>query len=153
MIPYGKQYIDDDDIKAVVNVLKSDWLTTGPKVEEFENAVADYVEAKYAVAVSSGTATLHCAMYAISIGPGDEVIVPPMTFAATANCVVYQGGIPVFVDVEEGTLLIDPGKIEEKITDKTKAIIVGELCEINPHFRFYHYRKKFLDSGLKKSHF
>jgi len=133
MIPYGKQYIDDDDIKAVVEVLKSDWLTTGPKVEEFEQAVADYVGSKYAVAVNSGTAALHCAMYAIGIGPGDEVIVPPMTFVATANCIVYQGGTPVFVDVEEDTLLIDPDKIEEKITPKTKAIIAvdfaGQPCD------------------------
>ena len=123
MIPYGKQFIDEDDIRAVIEVLRSDWLTTGPKVAEFEQAVADYVGAKYAVAVSSGTAALHCAMYAIGIGNGDEVIVPPMTFAATANCVVFQGGTPDFADVDPGTLLLDPAKVEEKITEKTKAII------------------------------
>jgi len=133
MIPYGKQYIDEDDIKAVVEVLKSDWLTTGPKVKEFEQAVAEYVGAKHAVAVSSGTAALHAAMYALGIGLGDEVIVPPMTFAATANCVVFQEGHPVFTDVDPDTLLIDPAKVEEKITEKTKAIIgvdyAGQPCD------------------------
>lgn len=133
MIPYGRQSIDEDDIKAVVDVLRSDWLTTGPKVAEFEQAVADYVGTKYAVAVSSGTAALHAAMYAIGIKPGDEVIVSPMTFAATANCIVYQGGTPVFADVDSDTLLLDPAKVEEKITEKTKAIIgvdyAGQPCD------------------------
>lgn len=133
MIPYGRQFIDEDDIRAVIEVLRSDWLTTGPKVTEFEQAVADYVGAKYAVAVSSGTAALHAAMYAVGIGLGDEVIVPPMTFAATANCVVFQGGTPVFVDVDPDTLLLDPAKVEEKITEKTKAIIgvdyAGHPCD------------------------
>ena len=112
-MPYGRQQIDEDDIKAVVDVLKSDWLTTGPKVTAFEEAVAGFVGAKYGIAVSSGTAALHAAMYAVGIGPGDEVIVPAMTFAATANCVVHQGGRPVFVDVEADTLLIDPSLVEE----------------------------------------
>ena len=133
MIPYGRQSIDEDDIKAVVEVLRSDWLTTGPKVAEFEQAVADYVGAKYAVAVSSGTAALHCAMYALGIGRGDEVIVPPITFAATANCVVFQGGTPVFADVAPETLLIDPAQVEAKITPRTKAIIAvdytGHPCD------------------------
>ena len=92
MIPYGRQSVGEDDIKAVTAVLQSDWLTTGPKVAEFEEAFADFVGAKHGVAVSSGTAALHAAMYALGIGPGDEVVVPPMTFAATANCVVFQGG-------------------------------------------------------------
>ena len=133
MIPYGRQTIDDEDIKAVVEVLRSDWLTTGPKVAEFEEALARYVGAKYAVAVSSGTAALHCAMYALGIGPGHEVIVPTMTFAASANCVVYQGGTPVFVDVAPDTLLIDPKDVERKITPQTKAIIAvdyaGQPCD------------------------
>lgn len=132
MIPYGRQHIDVEDIQRVVEVLQSDWLTTGPKVGEFERAFADYVGAKYAVAVNSGTAALHAAMFAIGIGPGDEVIVPAMTFAATANCVVYQGGTPVFVDVEPNTLLIDPLKVERQITSRTKAIIAvdyaGQPC-------------------------
>jgi perosamine synthetase len=133
MIPYGKQTIDEDDVKAVVDVLRSDWLTTGPKVAEFEQAVADYVGTKYAVAVSNGTSALHAAMYAIGIGPGDEVIVPPMTFVATANCIVFQGGTPVFADVDPATLLLDPAKVEENITEKTKAIIgvdyAGQPCD------------------------
>ncbi len=133
MIPYGKQYIDEDDIQAVVEVLRSDWLTTGPKVAEFEEAFARHIGVKYAVAVSSGTAALHAAMYAIGIGLGDEVIVPPITFAASANCVVYQNGTPVFSDVESNSLLLDPEKVELKITSKTKAIIAvdyaGQPCD------------------------
>ena len=132
-IPYGRQQIDEDDIQAVVKVLRSDWLTTGPKVSEFEQAVADFVGAKYAVAVNSGTAALHAAMYAIGIGPGDEVILPPMTFAATANAVVFQGGTPVFADVDPDTLLIDPNEVEDKITPRTKAIVAvdyaGQPCD------------------------
>ena len=132
-IPYARQCIDERDVAAVCQVLRSDWLTTGPKVEEFEQAVADYVGAKYAVAVSSGTAALHAAMFALGIGPGDEVIVPPMTFVATANCVVYQGGTPVFADIDLDTLLLDPEQVETKITPNTKAIIgvdyAGQPCD------------------------
>ena len=122
MIPYGRQSIDPEDIRAVIEVLQSDWLTTGPKVNEFEQAFAARVDAKEAVAVSSGTAALHAAMHALEIGPGDEVIVPAMTFAATANCVVYQGATPVFVDVDPLSLLIDPDQVEAKITSRTKAV-------------------------------
>ena len=133
MLPYGHQWLDDDDIAAVVEVLRSNWLTTGPKVDEFERAFAETVGAREAVAVSSGTAALHAAMYAIGIGPGDEVIVPAMTFAASANCVVFQGGVPVFVDVSPDTLLLDPVQIEAKITSRTKAIIAvdyaGQPCD------------------------
>lgn len=133
MIPYGRQSIDEDDIAVVVEVLRSDWLTTGPKIEEFENKFAGITGSKYAVAVSSGTAALHCAMYALGIGAEDEVIVPAMTFAATANCVVYQGGTPVFCDIEAETLLIDSTLIEPKISDRTKAIIAvdyaGQPCD------------------------
>jgi perosamine synthetase len=118
-IPYGHQSIDEEDIQAVIDVLRSDYLTTGPKVDEFEKAVANFVGARYGVAVSSGTAALHCAMHVIGIQPGDEVIVPPITFAATANCVVYQGGIPVFADVEPDTLLIDPIEVEKKIRPRS----------------------------------
>lgn len=132
-IPYARQLIDEADIEAVIEVLLSDWLTTGPKVEEFEQAFADFVGAKHAVAVSSGTAALHAAMYAANIGAGDEVIVPPMTFVATVNAVVFQGGTPVFSDVEEDTLLLNPRIVEEKITSRTKAIIAvdyaGQPCD------------------------
>jgi perosamine synthetase len=122
-LAYGKQSVDDTDIQAVVDVLKGDYLTTGPFVREFEDKVASYVGAKYAVAVSSGTAALHLACFAAGIKEGDEVIVSPMTFAASANAVLYCGGTPVFVDIDSQTYNIDPEKIEEKITAKTKAII------------------------------
>jgi perosamine synthetase len=133
IIPYGRQYIDENDIQAVVEVLRSDWLTTGPKIAEFEEAVAQFVGTQEAVAVNSGTAALHSAMYAAGIGPGDEVILPPMTFAATANSVVFQRGTPVFADVNLDTLLIDPNKVEAKITPQTKAIVAvdyaGQPCD------------------------
>jgi perosamine synthetase len=133
MIPYGRQSIDDEDIASVAEVLRSDWLTTGPAVDRFERAVAEFTGARHAVAVSSGTAALHAAVYAVGIGSGDEVIVPPMTFAATANAVVYQGGTPIFADVDPATLLLDPAEVERKITARTKAIIsvdyAGQPCD------------------------
>lgn len=122
-LSYGKQTVDDADIQAVVNVLKGDYLTTGPFVKEFEEKVADYVGAKYAVAVANGTAALHMACFAAGIEEGDEVIVTPMTFAASANAVLYCGGTPVFTDIDPRTYNIDPEKIEEKITSKTRAIM------------------------------
>ena len=128
MIPYGRQSIDEDDIRAVVEVLHSDWLTTGPKVAEFEQIFAKQVGSTEAVAVSTGTAALHAAMHALGIGPGDEVIVPAMTFAATANCVVFQGATPVFVDVDPEKLLIDPDRVKEKITSRTKAVIAVDYA-------------------------
>lgn len=132
-IPYGKQYIDEDDINEVINVLKSDWLTTGPKVNEFENAVASFCDAEYAVAFSSGTAALHAACFAAGISEGDEVIVTPMTFVASVNCVLYNKANPVFVDIDEDSLLINSSLIEEKITHRTKAIIAvdyaGQPCD------------------------
>lgn len=133
MLNYGRQSIDDDDIQAVVQVLKGDWLTTGPTVSAFEKAVADYLGVKEAVAVNSGTAALHAAVYAAGIGPCDEVIVPPITFVASANCVLYMGGKPVFADVSRDTLNLDPQDVERKITSKTKAIIAvdfaGQPCD------------------------
>lgn len=122
-LSYGKQYIDNKDIEAVVKLLKSDYLTTGPTVAEFENKVANYVGAKYGVAVANGTAALHMACYAAGIGSGDEVLVPAITFVASSNCVLYCGGTPVFIDIDPKTYNIDISKIEEKITSKTKAII------------------------------
>ncbi|MDY7080708.1 MAG: UDP-4-amino-4,6-dideoxy-N-acetyl-beta-L-altrosamine transaminase [Chloroflexota bacterium] len=123
LLPYGRQTVDEADITAVVEVLRSDWLTTGPKVAEFEAAWADRVGASYAVAVNSGTAALHAATFAAGIGPGDEVIVTPLTFAASANCVLYQGGTPVFADVQPDTLNIDPAAVEAAITPHTRAVI------------------------------
>lgn len=134
-IPYGKQWVDEADVESVVSVLRGDWLTTGPKVEEFEKSFANYVGAKYAVAVSSGTAALHTAAFAADISNGDEVITTPMTFAASANCVLYQNGKPVFADIDKKTYNIDPLEIRKKITSKTKAIIpvdyTGQPCELD----------------------
>lgn len=132
-VPYGRQSIDDRDIEAVVETLRSAWLTTGPKVDEFESRVANFAGVSEGVALSSGTAALHAAMHALDIGPGDEVLVPTMTFAASANCVLYQGGTPVFVDVCEDTLLIDPQSVAARITPRTKAILAvdyaGQPCD------------------------
>ena len=132
-LPYSRHWIDEDDIRAVTAVLRSDWLTTGPAVESFENDVAAYTGARHAVAVSSGTAALHAAMHVLNIGPGDEVIVPAITFAATANAVLFQGGTPVFADVEPGTLCISPASAAERVTPRTRAIVsvdyAGQPCD------------------------
>lgn len=134
-IPYGKQYIDQSDIDAVIDVMESDFLTTGPKVDEFERVFAEYVGSKYAVAVSNGTAALHIACMAAGISEGDEVITSPITFAASANCALYCGGVPVFADIDSKTYNINPKSIEEKITDKTKAIVAvdytGQPCDMD----------------------
>lgn len=122
-ISYGRQTITKDDIKAVTDVLRSDWLSQGPKIREFEEALCRYTGAKYAVAVSNGTAALHTACLAAGIGPGDEVITSPVTFLASANCVVYCGGTPVFADIEEETVNIDSREIQKKISARTKALI------------------------------
>lgn len=128
MLPYGRQTIEEDDITAVTEVLRSHWLTTGPKVGEFEQAFAQATGAKEAVAISNGTAALHAAMFALGIGPGDEVIVPAITFAASANCVVYQGGTPVFADVHPHSLLVDVDDVAAKITPRTKAIVAVDVA-------------------------
>src|SRR2546426_8724576 len=136
LLPYGRQTLDDDDIHAIVNVLRSGWLTTGPKVEEFEEAFAAYVGSKYAVSFSSGTAALHGASFAAGLGPGDEAITTPMTFCATANCVVYQGAKPVFADICKDTLNIDPDEVKRHITQHTKAVLpvdyAGHPVDVNP---------------------
>lgn len=122
-LPYGHQQIGEEDIEAVVQVLRSDWITTGPKVGEFEEAIAGYVGARYAVAFSSGTAALHGAAFAAGLGPGDEAITTPITFCATANCVLYLGATPIFADVCPDTLNIDPEQVASRITPRTKAIL------------------------------
>ncbi len=135
LIPYGRQKIDTDDIRAVIAVLKSDWLTQGPKVKEFENALAKYCGASYAVAVSSGTAALHLAYLAANIQSGDEVITTPNTFAATSNMLLAVGAKPVFCDIRLDNYNIDASKIEELITPRTKAIVpvhfAGHPCEMD----------------------
>ena len=123
LLPYGRQSIDEDDIEAVVEVLRSAWLTTGPKVAEFEEAFAARVGTSHAISFSSGTAALHGAAFAAGLQPGDEAITSPLTFAATANCVLYQGAIPIFADVSRDTLNLDPDCVRERITEKTKAIL------------------------------
>lgn len=123
LLPYGRQTVGDDDICAVEQVLRSDWLTTGPKVEEFEEVFAGYVGAKHAVALSSGTAGLHAAVFAAGLGPNDEAITTPLTFAATANCLLYQGARPVFADVQPDTLNIDPEQIIRCLNPRVKAIL------------------------------
>ena len=127
-LPYGRQSVEENDIRAVVEVLRSDWLTTGPKVAEFEEAFAARVGAKHAVSFSSGTAALHGAAFAAGLRPGDEAVTTPMTFAATANCVLYQGATPVFADVCRDTLNIDPEQIKQRITPRTKAILAVDYA-------------------------
>jgi len=123
LLPYGRQAVDEGDIAAVAEVLRSDWLTTGPRVGEFEEAFASAVGAKFAVSFSSGTAALHGAAFAAGLGPGDEAVTTPMTFCATANCVLYQRARPFFADVSADTLNLDPAAAEEKVTGRTKAIL------------------------------
>lgn len=123
MLPYGRQSISDDDIASVVEVLRSDWLTTGPKVGEFEEAFAAAVGARHAVAFSSGTAALHGAVFAANLGSGDEAITTPLTFCATANSVLYQGARPVFADVTADTLNLSPEAAAARVTSQTRALI------------------------------
>lgn len=124
---YGKQSLDEEDIKAVEEVLRSDYLTCGPRIGELEQALADYTGAKYVVAVSNGTAALHCTCIAAGIGPGDEVITTPITFVASANCALYCGARPVFADINPETYNIDPTSIRKHITEKTKAIVAVDF--------------------------
>jgi len=128
LLPYGRQSLDDADIAAVLAVLKSDWLTTGPKIGEFEERFAAWVGARHAVSFSSGTAALHGATFAAGLGPGDEAITTPMTFCATANCILYQGATPVFADVSPDTLNLDPAEVSKKLTSRTKAIIAVDYA-------------------------
>ncbi len=123
MIPYGRQFIDEEDIKAVIEVLKSDYITQGPKVKEFEDSLARYCGAKYAVVFNSGTSALHGAYFALGLSKGDEFITSPITFVATANAGLFLGAKPVFVDVEEDTGNLNPERIEEAITEDTKLIV------------------------------
>ncbi|WP_099354154.1 UDP-4-amino-4,6-dideoxy-N-acetyl-beta-L-altrosamine transaminase [Fredinandcohnia onubensis] len=134
-LPYSRQFINNEDIEAVTSVLKSDFLTTGPMISKFEKEIADYVGAKYAVAFSNGTAALHAACFVAGIKEGDEVITTPMTFAASANCVRYLGGKPVFADINPKTYNISPKEIKPIITKNTKAIIpvdfTGQPAELD----------------------
>ncbi len=135
LLPYGRQWIDDDDIHAVVEALRSDFITTGPMVAEFERRFAERVGARHAVAVSSGTAALHAAVFAAGIGPGDEVVTTPLTFVATSNAVLYLGGRPVFSDIRTDTLNLDPSLLTSCFTPRTRAVLpvhfAGQPCELD----------------------
>ena len=124
---YGKQWIDEDDVAAVAETLRSPYITCGPKVTEMEKCLEEYTGAKHAVAVSNGTAALHCACIAAGIGAGDELITTPLTFAASANCALYCGARPVLADVDLETYNIDPASVEERITEKTKAVVAVDF--------------------------
>ena len=128
LLPYGRQSITEEDIQAVNEVLRSDWLTTGPKVGEFEEAMAAWLGSKHAISFSSGTAALHAAAYAAGLKPGDEAIVPPLTFCATANCVLYQGAEAVFADVAADTLNLSAEQVRMKITPRTRAVITVDYA-------------------------
>ncbi|HEU5111311.1 MAG TPA: DegT/DnrJ/EryC1/StrS family aminotransferase [Micromonosporaceae bacterium] len=135
-LPYTRPTVDDDDVRAVVDVLRSDWLTTGPTVDKLEAAFAAEVGTAAAVAVSSGTAALHLALAAVGVGPGDEVIVPAITFVATANSAVYLGATPVFADVDPDTLLLDPASARALLSPRTRAVLAvdygGQPCDQEP---------------------
>lgn len=144
MLPYSKQTIEQDDIDAVSEALTSGWLTTGPKVREFEQSFALATSSMYAVSVNSGTAALHAAMHAAGVGPGDEVLVPAITFVATSNAALYLGATPVFVDVDPDTLLMDPKDVVAKVTSRTRAIVAvdyaGQPCD-------YHALRQIADAN------
>ena len=123
LLPYGRQSISERDIEAVAEVLRSDWLTTGPKVGEFEEVFAAAVGARFAVSFNSGTSALHGAAFAAGLVPGDEAVTTPMTFCATSNCVLYQGARPVFADVSSDTLNLDPEQVRSRVSSRTKVIL------------------------------
>jgi len=150
LLPYGTQFIKDKDVEAVSAVLTSGWLTTGPMVERFEAALASEAGKEYAVVFSNGTAALHGAMFALGVSQGDEVIVPAISFVASANCVAYQGGEPRFCDVEEDTLLIDPKGLSQLLTEKTKAVVAvdygGQPCNYDKLLSFCRKNNLYLVS-------
>ena len=134
-IPYNVPDITDEEIAEVVATLKSGWLAKGPRTVEFEKQFAEYLGAKYAVAVNSCTAALHVSLLTQDIGPGDEVITTPMTFASTASTIIHTGATPVFADIDYRTGCIDPDEVEKKITSRTKAIVPvhysGQVCNLD----------------------
>lgn len=134
-LPYALPLIEEEEINEMIDTLKSGWISKGPKTIEFEKRFAEYVGAKHAIATNSATAALHLALVAAGIGEGDEVITTPMTFAASANTIIHVGATPVFVDIDPDTYCIDADKIEEKITEKTKAIVpvhyAGHACDMD----------------------
>src|SRR2546428_11651468 len=133
LLPYAHQTIEPDDLAAVTQALASDWITQGPTIARFERALAERAGVKHAVAVANGTAALHAACWAAGLGPGDEAITTPLTFAATANAVVYQGARPVFADIDRATLNVDPDAVKRAATARTRALLpvdfAGLPCE------------------------
>jgi perosamine synthetase len=123
MLPYGRPQVEESDIRAVTEVLRSDWLTNGPTGPRFEEAFAARVGARFAVAFSSGTAALHAAAHVAGLGPGDEAILSPLTFLASANCLLYCGATPVFADIDSATLNLDPARVEAALSPRTKAVL------------------------------
>ena len=132
---FGSPQLLEAEIEGVVAAMRSAWIGTGPRVKEFERAFADYIQMPHALAVNSCTAALHLALVALGVGPGDEVIVPAMTFASTANVVIHTGGIPVFADVDRATMCLDPADVVRKITPHTKVILpvhfAGRACDMD----------------------
>ena len=135
LLPYGRHLVEDDDVQAVVATLRDGLITTGPAVTEFERAFAAAVGARHAVAVSSGTAALHAAVFAAGLGPGDEAVTTPLTFVATSNAVLYQGARPVFADVRPDTLTLDPAAAAAALTPRTRALMpvhfAGQACDVD----------------------
>ena len=138
-IPLARPYVGEEEIKAVSEVIRSGWLSLGPKLTEFENRFADFIGAKHAVAVNSGTSGLHLCIKALNIGPGDQVITSSFSFVASSNPIILEGGNPVFVDIDERTYNIDPQKLEDAITEDTKAIVLvhifGQPCNMEEIMR------------------
>ena len=148
MLPYSTQWIEQDDIKAVIKILRSDWLTCGPAIEEFERKFAYFVGSKFAVAVNSGTAALHLAVQALNIKSGFEGITTPITFVASANALLYNNLKPNFADINRKTYNIDPVQIEKKINSRTRIIIpvhfAGQPAEMEKIYRLAQKRKIFV---------
>ena len=136
MLGFQPPAVGEEEIEAVAETIRSGWLTTGPRAAELEERLADYLEAKHVLALSSGTAALHLSLVALGVGPGDEVITSPITWPATANVIVHCGATPVFVDVRDSDLNIDPERVAEAVTEKTKAILpvhlAGQPCDLEP---------------------
>src|SRR4051794_1389121 len=136
MLGFQPPAIGDEEIEAVAETLRSGWLTTGPRSAELERRFADFVEAEHVLAVASGTAALHLALLAVGVGPGDEVITTPITWPATANVIVHAGATPVFADVRDSDLNIDPDRVAELVGERTKAILpvdlAGQPCDLDP---------------------
>src|SRR5215216_2291897 len=136
MLGFQPPAIGEEEIAAVAETLRSGWLTTGPRAAELERRMAEYLEAEHVLALASGTAALHLALVALELGPGDEVITSPITWPATGNVIVHTGATPVFADVRDGDLNIDPARVAELVTERTKAIIpvhlAGQPCDLEP---------------------